>query len=429
MANLVLMPQMGISEESAILTRWHVGEGDQVNVGDMLFSIETGKAAFDVPSDLAGTVLKLILPEGEEALIKAPVCAIGEAGESFAVMDDAAEGATSEGHGRPMAAPTNHGEPLVGARIARPPELPAVPAASGRVAGISPRARALASKADVDPMLATPTGPEGRVIERDVRALLESGAERGAQPAAPAQVSVPVASTAAFAAAYEDRPMPYLRKIIAKNMMASLAHTAQLTHTASFDATNVQAYRALLKGDAELGGVTLTDMILYAVTRTLPAFPELNAWVLEDGATVRYFSEVNLACAVDTEKGLMVPVIFGASSLSLLQMSKALKGLAEACRAGAAPAEALAGGSFTVSNLGMYGTEHFTPILNAPQTGILGVNAITQRVREVNGALQAYPCMALSLTYDHRAVDGAPASRFLQALCKNLERFTTLLAL
>lgn len=222
--------------------------------------------------------------------------------------------------------------------------------------------------------------------------------------------------------------MPYLRKVIAKNMMASLARTAQLTHTASFDATNLQAYRALLKGDGELGGVTLTDMILYAVSRTLPAFPELNAWVLEDGATMRYFSEVNLACAVDTAKGLMVPVIFGASGLSLLQISKAINGLAEGCREGTVPAEALTGGSFTVSNLGMFGVEHFTPILNAPQTGILGVNTITQRVREADGALRAYPCMSLSLTYDHRAVDGAPASRFLQALCKNLERFTALLA-
>ena len=223
--------------------------------------------------------------------------------------------------------------------------------------------------------------------------------------------------------------MSYLRKVIAKNMMASLARTAQLTHTASFDATNIQVYRALLKDDAQLGGVTLTDMILFAVTRTLPAFPELNAWVLEDGATVRCFSEVNLACAVDTEKGLMVPVIFGASGLSLLQISQTIKGLAESCRGGTAAPESLAGGSFTVSNLGMYGVEHFTPILNAPQTGILGVNTITQRVREADGALRAYPCMGLSLTYDHRAVDGAPASRFLQALCKNLERFTALLAL
>jgi len=124
----------------------------------------------------------------------------------------------------------------------------------------------------------------------------------------------------------------------------------------------------------------------------------------------------------------MVPVIFGASSLSLLQISQALKKLAESCRAGM-QAEALSGGSFTVSNLGMYGIEHFTPILNAPQTGILGVNTISPRVREVDGALQLYPCMTLSLTYDHRAVDGAPASRFLQTLCKNLERFTTLLAI
>jgi len=393
------MPQLGISEESALLAQWHVREGDKVSVGDKLFSIETGKSSFDVPSDYAGTVLKLILPEGEEALIQAPICAIGEEGETY--------DAHPEENGRAMRAPTSHGETPVGARIARPPE----PQATGR--GISPRARALAAKADIDPMLAAPTGPEGRVIERDVRALLEHGVVRAVQPAS----------------AYEDRPMPHLRKIIAKNMTASLAQTAQLTHTASFDATDILAHRASFKNDPEMSGVTLTDMVLYAVTRTLPDYPELNAWVLDDGATVRFFHQVNLACAVDTPKGLMAPVIFGGSELSLLQISKALRELAEGCRAGTAPAEALTGGSFTVSNLGMYGIEHFTPILNAPQTGILGVCAIIQRVREAGGALQLYPCMALSLTYDHRAVDGAPASRFLQALCKNLESFTELVAL
>ncbi|MCL2812601.1 MAG: 2-oxo acid dehydrogenase subunit E2, partial [Clostridia bacterium] len=388
--------QLGISEESALLTQWFVREGDKVDVGDKLFSIETGKSSFDVPSDYAGTVLKLILPEGEEALIQAPICAIGDEGESY-VAEDVGVSIPS-----PQPAPSVPQVELVHA-------VPVTSLCAGAGCGVSPRARTLAAKADIDPKRAVPTGPEGRVIERDVRALLEHGVERTAQPTA----------------AYEDRPMSHLRKIIAKNMLASLTQTAQVTHTASFDATNIRAYRALLKSDPENSGVTLTDMILYAVTRTLPDFPELNAWVLEDGATMRYFSEVNLACAVDTEKGLLAPVIFGASNLSLLQISKALKELAEGCRAGTAPTKVLSGGSFTVSNLGMYGIEHFTPILNTPQTGILGVNTITQRVRGIEGGLQLYPCMTLSLTYDHRAVDGAPASRFLQALCKNLEGFST----
>jgi len=290
LANLVLMPQMGISEESAILTQWHVREGDPVNAGDKLFSIETGKSSFDVPSDFTGTVLKWIVPEGEEALIKSPVCAIGEAGESY----DADSSASAPPAQTPAIAPMPYVAPST---LQDEPAPQTALTAPGRSAFVSPRARALAAKAGVDPTLATPTGPEGRVIERDIRDLLERGVMGGAIPAEPLS-SVPPVSTApqaAPAASYEDRPMSYLRKIIAKNMMASLAQTAQLTHTAAFDATGIQAYRALLKGDPELGGVTLTDMVLYAVTRTLPAFPELNAWVLEDGATLRCFSEVNLA--------------------------------------------------------------------------------------------------------------------------------------
>ncbi|MCL1855211.1 MAG: 2-oxo acid dehydrogenase subunit E2, partial [Clostridia bacterium] len=319
MANLVLMPQMGISEESAILTQWHVREGDPINAGDTLFSIETGKSSFDVPSDFTGTLLKQIVPEGEEALIKTPVCAIGEAGESYEAAPSAAPAQATVISPAPRAAPT--------ALQAEP--APYAGSDGPRRVAVSPRARTLAAKADIDPALATPTGPEGRVIERDIRTLLEHGVQHTATPA-----PVTPVPHAASAAAYEDRPMSYLRKIIAKNMMTSLAQTAQLTHTASFDATGILAYRSLLKEDPLTSGVTLTDMVLYAVTRTLPAFPELNAWVLEDGGVLRYFSEVNLACAVDTEKGLMVPVIFGASGLSLLRISQALKELAEGCRAG-----------------------------------------------------------------------------------------------
>ncbi len=422
MANMVLMPQIGISEESAILAQWHVKQGDSVNVGDPLFSSETGKSAFDIPSEFSGVVLALLAQEGDEVMVKAPVCVIGQAGESYEAA----------------AAPTKAGEApqeTVATASATPaPSQAAFSAAhtAATATGVSPRARALAEKADVDPALASPTGPEGRVIERDVRALIENGAASRASATAPVGQAVAAgqavcATQPSTAVAYEDKPMSTIRKVIAKNMMASLSSTAQLTHTASFDATAIQTSRKFCKEDPKLAGVTLTDMILFAVTRTLPEFPALNAWLMGD--TLRYFSEVNLACAVDTDKGLMVPVINGASSMSLLQISNALKAVAAGCKDGSISPDLLTGGSFTVSNLGMFGIESFTPILNAPQTGLLGVNTITQRAREENGQIKLYPCMTLSLTYDHRAVDGAPASKFLQTLCKNLERFPALLAM
>ena len=389
MANIVLLPQIGISEESAVLTKWYAQRGDTVKAGDILFSLETGKSSFDVESEYSGCVLALLAGEGDEIAVKSPVCVIGQPGEEFAV--DAA------------------------------PQMAGDQPTDTRVGGVSPRAKRLATKNDIDPRLALPSGPGNRVIEKDIRALIdERAAGLRLQPGESA------AAQAVALAGYEDKPLPAIRRTIAKNMMESLQNSAQLTHTSSFDASDILAYRKLLKQSADLAGITLGDMVLFAVSRTLPAFPELNAWFLGD--KMRFFSGVNLACAVDSEKGLMVPVIFGASKKSLLEISCEMKALAESCRNGGISPKLLSGGSFTVSNLGHLGIESFTPILNPPQTGILGVNTITTRLRDVDGKLCAYPCMTLSLTYDHRALDGAPASRFLQALCRYLENFTVLLS-
>ena len=175
--------------------------------------------------------------------------------------------------------------------------------------------------------------------------------------------------------------------------------------------------------------ITLNDIILYAVSRTLanPDFRALNANLLS-GDQMKYYRHVNLGVAVDTDRGLMVPTIFKADTLSLKEISQTAKKLASECKAGTINPDLLRDGSFTVTNLGSLGIESFTPVINPPQTGILGVNTIVNRVREVNGQLALYPSMTLSLTYDHRALDGAPASRFLHALCQNLENITLLLA-
>jgi len=406
MANIVLLPQIGISEESAVLTKWHVQKGGIVKAGDILFSLETGKSSFDVECEHSGCVLALLVEEGDEIAVKSPVCVIGQPGEEFAV--DAAPQKTES-------APAMEGPKAAAIQPQTARDQPADTGASG----VSPRAKRLATKNDIDPKLATPSGPGNRIIERDVRALVDEGAAR---PRAGESVAVQPAALAE----YEDKPLSAIRKTISKNMMESLQNSAQVTHTSSFDASCILDYRKTLKQSSGLGGVTLGDMVLFAVSRTLPAFPELNAWFLGD--KMRFFNGVNLACAVDTEKGLMVPVIFGASKKSLLEISGEMKLLAESCRNGSISPKLMTGGSFTVSNLGHLGMESFTPILNPPQTGILGVNTIVTRVREADGGLCAYPCMTLSLTYDHRALDGAPASRFLQALCKNLESFTALLA-
>ena len=169
-------------------------------------------------------------------------------------------------------------------------------------------------------------------------------------------------------------------------------------------------------------------MVLFAVSRVLQECQALNAHLLSD-LTLRVFSQVNLGVAMDTPRGLMVPTIFGADQMSLVQISQTVKALAVQAREGSMSPDMLQGASFTVSNLGNFGVESFTPVINPPQTGILGVGSITDRVRrDVSGALEVYPAMGLSLTYDHRALDGAPAARFMKTLCAKLSQFTTLLA-
>lgn len=393
MANIIVLPQIGIDEESAVLVKWHVETGNTVSVGDILFSLETNKATFDVESEFAGTVLELLVEEGDEVFVAAPICALGQPGEKYFIPD---------------AKPETE-KPAVKEVVSTPTSVPAA-----TTKGVSPRARHLAAKNDIDPKLAEPTGPEGRVIERDIRTLVETGSAPNSPVAKPASTK------------FDDRPLSRMRKTIAKNVANSLGNTAQLTHTASFDASCILELRKGFKNSPDSSGITLGDMVLFAVSRTLPSFPEINTWFMGD--FIRYFSDVNLAFAVDIEDGLVVPVIFDASNKSLLEISREVKQLAEECCNGTVLPSQLIGGSFTVSNLGQYGIESFTPILNAPQTGILGVNTITTRIRVIDGEICAYPSMSLSYTYDHRALDGAPASRFLQALCRNLENFTVLLA-
>jgi pyruvate dehydrogenase E2 component (dihydrolipoamide acetyltransferase) len=419
MAQAVIMPRQGQSVESCIITKWHKKEGDQVKTGDLLFTYETDKATFDEEAKFDGTMLKILYNEDDDVPCLETVCIIGEKGEdisSFIGGGKAAEQIKEEVKEEPKE---------VKAQTSAAAEVKE--AANDGIIKISPRAKNLAQKLGVDYSQITATGPEGRIIEKDVENYAASGVISLRQQAAPQQPAAPQQTSAA---PYTEEKLTNIRKAIAKAMHNSLQSTAQLTHTASFDATSIQNLRAAIKPLAEkgqIGNITLNDMIMYAVVRMLKKYRIFNAHMLDD--KIRYFNNVNIAMAVDTERGLMVPVCFNAESLSLSGLAEQLKKLSNACRQGSISPDLLSGGSFTVSNLGSYGIESFTPILNAPQTGILGVNTITTRVRQGKNGLEAYPCMALSLTYDHRAADGGDASRFLRDLCNYLENFTTETAL
>ncbi len=446
MATPVMMPNVGISVESCILTEWHKKKGDAVKKGDVLFTYETDKSTLEEESPVDGIMLEQFFKEDDDIPTMTNVCVIGEEGESTAEFapkiegDDVPAEAPAEA---PAAAPAAEAAPAV--------PTAAAPAAAGEFIKISPRAKALAEKTGIDPHFAAPTGPNGRIIERDVRTLIENGptatyaaagefagaagtglggkfsvADIGAAPAAAA------AAPAAAGPEYVDEKMPNIRKAIAKQMTSSLSTTAQLTHTTSFDATEIMAFRKKVKANGEklgLANITLNDIILFAVSRVLakPEHKALNAHLI-NGDTMRYFNGVHLGVAVDTDRGLVVPTIKNAQNMSLNEISAKAKELATTCKNGGATPDMLSGASFTISNLGSYGIESFTPVINTPQTGILGVDTITTRIREVDGEIKTYPAMGLSLTYDHRAVDGSPASRFLVDLRNALENFSLLLS-
>lgn len=412
MASAVIMPKAGITVESCIIGTWEKKVGDEVKVGDILFTYETDKASFECESTAEGTLLEIFYQEGDEVPCLVNVCAVGNAGEDCSALRPNSE--TIE------EAPA--AEVAVEVKEAKAEVAVESTAVNGEKSAVSPRAKKLAERTGVDASLATPTGPNGRIIERDVRNLIDN-------PPVSVASAPAVQAAAASEDDYKDVKFSGIRRAISKSMSTSLSTMAQLTHTVSFDASQILAYRKQLKNsEGDYAGITLGDIILYAVSRTLLNHPDLNANMLDD-STIRLFNHVNLGVAVDTPRGLMVPTIFGADKMSLLEISKAVKQLAGECREGNISPDKLSGASFTVSNLGNMGVESFTPVINPPQTGILGVCTTVDRVRKgKDGAIELYPAMSLSLTYDHRAVDGTPAARFQKELCKNLENFTVLLS-
>lgn len=457
MATPIIMPRQGQSVESCIIAKWHKKKGDYVKTGDTLFSYETDKAAFDEEAKIDGVILEIFFGEGDDVPVLTNVCVIGDPGESFVEFNPTLNSASTP---EPFMKMVEIGNQASVMEIA---SLPVVtpPATAGFDADqkikISPRAKNLAEKTGVDYRFSIPSGPDGRIIERDIQALLVNGPKStyAAQAEAP-KTDLPESASGiggrvtvndlgrihvlpvhaadripsiTAAEGYQEVKLSNIRKVIAKTMKDSLATSAQLTLNTSFNAGEILSYRKKLKENKyqpDLASITITDIILYAVSRVLLNHWALNAHCYDD--KILLFNQVNLGVAVDTERGLMVPTIFSANTKSLDEISKSVKKLAEECQTGSISPDLLQGGTFTVTNLGTFGIESFTPVLNPPQTGILGVNTIVYQPQESKGIISLYPSLGLSLTFDHRAIDGAPAARFLQELKNYLENFSTLLA-
>ena len=439
MATIVVMPQLGNSVESCIIVEWMIAEGDTVAVDQTLASIETDKSTMEVPSTAEGTVLKLLWEEGDEVPVKDPLIIVGEPGEDISGLVPGGDAAPAEAAAAP-------------AEQAAAPEAAAPAFATERATGaVSPRARALAASNGVDASaIAEGSGPHGRVIERDVAAAIAAGpvltsaaraagvsaaegtgiggrvsvadAGRTAETAPAAAVAAPAAA-ADFPGASTSAPLKGVRKVVAKRMMESLTSTAQLTLNTTANAAGILAMRKKVKNADEslgLNKITLNDLVCFAVSRTLLKYPVFNAH-LEDGVLTE-FEQVHLGFACDTPRGLLVPVIRSAQALGLKAFSDEAKRLAGGAIEGSLSPEFLSGGTFTVSNIGSFGIETFTPVINLPQTAILGVGAITPRPTvAADGSIGVEQRLNLSLTIDHQVIDGADGARFLRDLVAAIE--------
>ena len=440
MANVVIMPKQGQSVESCIVTEFKKKPGDKVAVGDILFSYETDKASFDEESKFEGTVLACFFKDNDEIPVLTNVMVIGNPGESFAEF--APDGAAPAESSTPA-------EPATEAKEEPQQAGPAAPEAAV-VAGapVSPRARKLAAEKGVDTAQVAGTGPHGRIIERDVVAA-EGSPKTGLAKAIAAQGGFEAPSRGSGLAGmvkgadlkvwqanhseiagegeeFKVEKMSNMRKLIAKSMYNSLQNSAQLTHMLGADARRIQALRKKAKKALEEGridaNITINDFVCYAVIKALKKFPSINSHCLGDA--MRIFNSVNLGLAVDTERGLMVPAVKKAEDLNITGLSKALKKVADDCKKGSINPDLLASeaASFTVSNLGGYGVEWFTPIINVPQSAILGVGTIVPRPKDLGSGVYAFvPYLGLSLTYDHRAIDGGEATRFLKQVATEIE--------
>jgi pyruvate dehydrogenase E2 component (dihydrolipoamide acetyltransferase) len=425
------------------MTELRKKKGDTVAVGDVLFAYETDKASFEEEAKVAGQVLEVFFAEGDEIPVLTNVMVIGNVGESVDEFrpGGAAMATAPAPAAAPVAAPAVEAAPAPTVAQAAP-AVQAAPAASGKTSPVSPRARALAAKYGVEAAVLAGSGPDGRVISKDVIAAIDTGArttplaqammtaEGLAAPATGAGLAgavrgadlgaataVPATPTGADSIV---KPLSNMRKLIAKAMHASLQNSAQLTHHLGADARRIMALRKQAKAFG--ANITINDLVCFAVIKALQQFPQVNSHFLGD--STRIFNKVHLGLAVDTERGLMVPAVKNASDMTIAQLSAELKKVAEACKGGSVNPDLLSpeAASFTVSNLGAYGVEIFTPVINLPQAAILGVNTIVPRPKDLGEGVYGFvPYIGLSLTYDHRALDGGEATRFLKQIAIEIE--------
>ena len=444
MAKVIVMPKLGLTMTEGTVSKWLKHEGDTVKEGEGLFEVETDKLTNTIEASVSGVLLKIVAAEGAEVPCLKPVAVIGEPGEYYAALLGGAAPA----------------EPKAGAAAPAAPAAPAPARASGERVLASPAAKKLAKSLGIDISLVSGTGPKGRITEEDVKNYKPAGAAPSPMPedsgpkvkasplaakvaadigvelkdipahgrvlAADILAAVQGAGTGPAPAAPREEavPMNGMLKAIANNMLNSHMTSPTVTFNLGIDMTELKRLREQLKSDDVK--VSYTDLLVKIVAKALTEFPLLNCSV--DGNKIIYKHYVNMGVAVALDNGLVVPNVRDADKKTLSEISAEVKELAAKAREGRLPMDALSGGTFTITNLGMYGIESFSPIINQPEVAILGVNTMEDKVVVVNGEICVRPIMNLSLTADHRVVDGSVAAQFLQRIKKLMENPALLLA-
>ena len=405
----VLVPPLGQTVDTVTLVSWYKKEGQAVTQGEMLFAIETDKATLDIEAPASGVLRRVRAAPGDEVKILSVIAVIA-AEEEILEKIPATPGA------EPARRPARSQPPTGQAgRDGRRPER-------GERIFISPRARRLAEKHGVPWAMLEPTGPEDAIVERDVRTYLEA---RRIHPTTPAADRAgPVGAQHAAPPQMETIPVPDARAVLAGRMSQSTRTTAPITLTAEAEATSLVEMRQRLSQDGV--DVSYDDLLLHILGKALREHPRLNASL--EGDTIKLWQQIHIGLAVDTDQGLLVPVVCDVDRKGLGQLASETHRLIERAKAGQCASHELSGGTFTLSNLGMFGIDSFTPIIHPVECAALGVGRIKIRpaviadARGPNDRISARQTMWLSLTFDHRLVDGAPAARFLQRVVHLIEQ-------
>jgi pyruvate dehydrogenase E2 component (dihydrolipoamide acetyltransferase) len=434
------MPKFGQMTEESAIVEWRKKEGDKIAKGDILFTVETDKSVMDVEAFSDGTLLKIVVPPGVSVPVQTTVGFIGNPGEPIpevaVPLSHPPSVATTSNLGaaslpRPVA-PSARQEPIPPKPAAPPPVTSA--ATTPDVFPISPRAAALARDCVIDPQRIKGTGPAGRVVEKDVKCYLvahgynklritpaakELAAKEnidllGVTPGDGGRITV---EDVKRAIAEKPKPMSKMRQVIAQRLTQSFRDTPHFYVTVAVDMTDLIEYRTQLK--AAGAPYTVTDFIAEAVVLTLQEFPGVNSST--DGKTAWWHSHINLGIAVSVDQGLVVPVVRAAEQLSLLELCQRSKDLAEKARAGKASPDDLSGGTFTVTNMGMLDVENFGAIINPGEGAILAVASTKPQPVVRDGQIVVRQMMKITLSCDHRIVDGALGARFVNAVKAKLE--------